>query len=512
MLVLLTRSGFLQLPAPRDWLTFSVTVHSVTRCHPSIRPGGVVAFAVEKVDRFQTARESLAVVVELKERGTEGAPKRKSWAQWRAEKSLALFSSRAGGFAVWLFGLFTVLVSLVLPSLRCLFGVPSMCTHLFVCSDQMSAVLRWIPFHRQLASFVFTIMSGAGLSAGAGVGQKYNYSSAELDGIVSAARKAVLAQFSVAISDLVLVRARTVPKTSSGKLRNRDTRSALLSGAFDANTVRRSCLDPPTDVPATAATPMAVAGLLVKTPGGSASSFRVPRPHIKQEIKTPSAGTFSHLNWFDRRIENSPIRFCLICVAAQRLAVMTDHSAPLSGKLLTPNTYRNSEFATPKSAHPWSLAPSAVPPLDLSEVKAVIREALSAEFGITGVIDESRTLDTMGMDSLRAVALTKKLADHYKLPLSVFMFLSEPTVEGVAKAVLQLHSSMHSSTSVLTSAGWSLCLAPFASLTHRVLKLRLQMRRTASTSFAALRPTPSKCHTFWVWAVPFRLSADRRYE
>lgn len=45
------------------------------------------------------------------------------------------------------------------------------------------------------------------------------------------------------------------------------------------------------------------------------------------------------------------------------------------------------------------------------------------------VIDEKRPLDEYGLDSISASKLTKLLSTEFKVPLTVFMFLADPTIE-----------------------------------------------------------------------------------
>lgn len=56
----------------------------------------------------------------------------------------------------------------------------------------------------------------------------------ELRALALAVRRAVLEQLNLVVADLVFIRPRTVPKTSSGKLRRRSCRRDYLSGRLDA--------------------------------------------------------------------------------------------------------------------------------------------------------------------------------------------------------------------------------------------------------------------------------------
>jgi acyl carrier protein len=54
------------------------------------------------------------------------------------------------------------------------------------------------------------------------------------------------------------------------------------------------------------------------------------------------------------------------------------------------------------------------------------------------IIDEKRPLDEYGLDSISAAKLTKLLTDQFKVPLTVYMFLADPTIDGVARKIVQI--------------------------------------------------------------------------
>ena len=175
-------------------------------------------------------------------------------------------------------------------------------------------------------------------------------------------------------------------KTSSGKIRRTATAAALHAGALDASIVRR-------------------AGRVVASSSVSPSTKAnlSPVSHITQQ-------------------------------PAQQNLWRPDRPSPALPALSVPDS-----------------SSSPRPPLQLAAVKRVIASILAEELKLdtdavlalseSFTFDEEKTLDEFGLDSLSAMRVAGRLGVEFDLrvPLSPFMFLSEPTLDGMCQVVMRLY-------------------------------------------------------------------------
>ena len=169
-------------------------------------------------------------------------------------------------------------------------------------------------------------------------------------------------------------------KTSSGKIRRTATSQALQAGALDTLLLRRTAKRPTTNIPST-----------IKPPTTTTKPLQTQ--HLPQT--TPAATA----------------------------------TAPTASANPTPNR----------------------PPLVLADVRQRLADILAEELKLdaetvltlseTFTFDEEAGLDEYGLDSLSAMRIAGRLVKEFDLlvPLSPFMFLSEPTLQGMCKVVMSVH-------------------------------------------------------------------------
>ena len=186
-------------------------------------------------------------------------------------------------------------------------------------------------------------------------------------------------------------------KTSSGKIRRTATAAALQVGALDPFIVRRS----------------GAAIRLSPSPPSTSEPASIAEFKLRQQ---------QHHLW--RPDAPTP-------------------STPLPHLPLPPGTGPN----------------PARPPLSLPAVKRQIAGILAEELKLdteavlslseSFTFDEERALDEYGLDSLSAMRVAGRLAAEFDLlvPLSPFMFLADPTLNGMCHVVMRLYDTQPAATS-----------------------------------------------------------------
>ena len=372
---------------------------AVRRCHDAIRPGSVVAVAVTGAEG-----EGLAVMVELKE-GEGGVG-----------------GGNAGGGA-----------AAAGDAGKLSKGDIAMAQKAFKLAQKLPAVARG-PAIRGLAKLgAWWTASGRGKEGEVQHKGKEGTAAdgpteAELQSVETAIKRAVLSRFGIPVADVILARAvsssntstpthsmsasspaltaslcalsvlspqRAVLKTSSGKIRRMATAAALQAGALDGSIIRRSSAPFHPTTTAIPASPSTTASIT----------------HCKAQLQQANL-------WRPER-------------------------QPFSSLPLPP---------TP-SLSPFTPTDPSRPSLSHPDVKRRVAAILGEELKLdvetvltlseTFTFDEEQTLDQYGLDSLTAMRVAGRLGVEFSLlvPLSPFMFLANPTLDGLCDVVIRLYNT-----------------------------------------------------------------------
>lgn len=223
------------------------------------------------------------------------------------------------------------------------------------------------------------------------------YTKAELSSVLSCVSRSVQLHFGLPVHECVVLAPKSIKKTSSGKLRRQDTRDLWRDRKLD-NMVVAYC--------------SAEKGQCERL-----GLWNPDSPERKENGKTTKLGK-----------SLSPCEL----EAAELLYESSSESSEVS------DSDEDRE----------NLNEDAALPVDMISVKqriiTVVKSELSDESGISEKIDQEEFHDlnllTAGVDSLTITKLSSALSDEFNLkqPLSAFMFISEPTLNGVSKVIVKL--------------------------------------------------------------------------
>ena len=226
------------------------------------------------------------------------------------------------------------------------------------------------------------------------------YSETELVAIERSIRSSVLCMFGIPVHDVIIARPRTVLKTSSGKVRRAATAEALLAGELDDLIMRRT-----------------------STASKSRAAAAVTNPAAPVTTLPITARSTSNALGLNSEAEK-----------ARRLA---EAEAQLAS--LPRDTSR--------------------PPLDFNQVKKRVAVMLAEELKLDAdtvlamsdsfELDDDTPLDEFGLDSVTAMRIAGRLSAEFDLrvPLSPFMFLSDPTLTGMCRVIVRVHQTAPAATS-----------------------------------------------------------------
>jgi len=226
-----------------------------------------------------------------------------------------------------------------------------------------------------------------------------------LEEVAQSVRQVVFAMFGVPVADLAILQSRSIQMTSSGKNCRQANKSLLMSGSFDSRTLKRW------QSPA------------LKSSPPSSSSVSASAAHSLESKHPPasSSSSSSHVSsWID--VEG---KIPIPSQAARSLSVSVGDKE---------------ETKRPQAVTAASVPNRPVPPLE--EVKQSVLTIASRELRLDESILESldplRGLDEYGLDSIAATRVIKALEAHFSVRLSFFMFVGDPSVEGVARKIIDV--------------------------------------------------------------------------
>jgi len=232
----------------------------------------------------------------------------------------------------------------------------------------------------------------------------------ELEAMEKAVRRAVIGRFGIPVAEVVLLRPRSILKTSSGKIRRTATVSLLVSGQLESNILRRSS-DKKSGRGASSS--------------ASAAAIWQAKPTIGEEAMNDASSSAASASDFE--IVGSP-------------ASVNASSSPPSKGNLSVSSHGTSDQSDDDGGEA----------LDPEEVKRTVVSILAEELQLDSEtvlllsssfrFDEGTSLDEYGLDSLTAMKIAGRLTSAFKLsiPISPFMFFSDPTLDGMCEIIRRL--------------------------------------------------------------------------
>lgn len=249
------------------------------------------------------------------------------------------------------------------------------------------------------------------------------FTSHELDTIEKSIRRAVMGRFGIPVADIILLRPRSILKTSSGKIRRNATSSLLMEGELKDKILRRSSEKKGGTTATSAAAQQWIAKPTVQTTleenhTSSSTHQQKSITNTKKSVQTPISPNRNDSD-FELVSSSSPL-------ASSSSSLSVSSSSPSSSS----------------------------PPLDFDTVKLRVSTILGEELNLdsdtilmlsqTFEFEDGTTLDEYGLDSLTAMKIAGRLSQEFELliPISPFMFFNEPTLDGIVKLVIRLKNEM----------------------------------------------------------------------
>jgi predicted naringenin-chalcone synthase/acyl-CoA synthetase (AMP-forming)/AMP-acid ligase II len=253
----------------------------------------------------------------------------------------------------------------------------------------------------------------------------YGYSAAELASIVANIRRSVFQHYSVPIAEILLFPQRCLPKTSSGKLRRAVIAQSLQLHRLSSKASERIAQNEPNhNLEFLAALLFRSADEKLIGPRNSHNLYELSS--INRASKSDS--TKGSHNFLANPMIAAPLKVSSMAATAANCAE--------------------------NGSEPWRL------PLEFDYVRGKIIsilseemklekemiESLSTDFGLNqdasdGPEQALSGLEQFGLDSVVAMRISGRFVAEFDLlvPLSPFLFLSEPTLEGMCKVVQRLY-------------------------------------------------------------------------